>query len=489
MPAPTNISAATAIEILALPFSTTQVVDFAGTTYTVWYKYTFLNDTVLGVWGLGSGSYIATCDVYGPNSSIIHANPTSADNVPLQFQGFVGEEYFFKFTPNGGNPTPANLELSVELPPEEVWPTGALLVPNDTEGNPGTILDPTTGEVLRMLPSDPGFPIGEQGDSFLDDPGVYLTETPEFGGQEIILLDADFVEIMHFTPLGTDGQQPYIRANKTLNLFYVLSANASDNWILQSVTRDGTVSAALTTITVGQSDTFMNGFAVANDGNIVYVEKDEPAGSPTNTVIKRWDIDAGAFIANLAGSIGDHYFGGDILVLEDDNVVVLYRKAGSGGSVILKVYDITGATVLTVDLGAIHTGTGFTHLAYALDSPTSFWAWVHPEPFGQSRFINVRISDGVFLQDFTIPEYIAGVWSDPSTPDPTSPRFGPTESCPFFLAVGIEPPPDVNPLSGIYKVVPNSLKSNDTVYTTLDPETTEDVKIPDPYFKSGLIGQ
>jgi len=45
-----------------------------------------------------------------------------------------------------------------------------------------------------------------------------------------------------------------------------------------------------------------------------------------------------------------------------------------------------------------------------------------------------------------------------------------------------------NPLSGIYKIVPNSFKSNDTVYTDLQANETEDRAIPRPTWKTGLLG-
>lgn len=40
---------------------------------------------------------------------------------------------------------------------------------------------------------------------------------------------------------------------------------------------------------------------------------------------------------------------------------------------------------------------------------------------------------------------------------------------------------------GIYKIVP--LKREDTLYTVFNPETTVDVKIPDPFIRTGLIGE
>lgn len=43
-----------------------------------------------------------------------------------------------------------------------------------------------------------------------------------------------------------------------------------------------------------------------------------------------------------------------------------------------------------------------------------------------------------------------------------------------------------NKYSGIYKIVPN--KTNDTLWTKFDPDETIDVKIPDPFIKTALIG-
>lgn len=47
--------------------------------------------------------------------------------------------------------------------------------------------------------------------------------------------------------------------------------------------------------------------------------------------------------------------------------------------------------------------------------------------------------------------------------------------------------PPVNPLSGIYEVIP--WKRNDTLWVDFDPEETEDVKIPRPFARTGLIGE
>lgn len=47
--------------------------------------------------------------------------------------------------------------------------------------------------------------------------------------------------------------------------------------------------------------------------------------------------------------------------------------------------------------------------------------------------------------------------------------------------------PPINPLSGIYEVIP--LKRDDTLWVDFDPEETEDVKIPRPYVKTSIVGE
>jgi hypothetical protein len=56
-----------------------------------------------------------------------------------------------------------------------------------------------------------------------------------------------------------------------------------------------------------------------------------------------------------------------------------------------------------------------------------------------------------------------------------------------FVGTPPAPPAPPNPSSGIYKVVPD--KRNDTLWVDLDAKTTIDKKIPNPFIKTGLIGE
>lgn len=65
--------------------------------------------------------------------------------------------------------------------------------------------------------------------------------------------------------------------------------------------------------------------------------------------------------------------------------------------------------------------------------------------------------------------------------------FAFSDSCPVLVypEVGFVPP-EYNRASGIYKLVPGKL--NDTLWITQDPEATQDVKIPEPYIETYLLG-
>src|SRR5229473_703357 len=155
MPAPTNQTAATAIDIgtsLLPPFTTTQNVNFGGTTYTVWYQYTAQpGDVVINVFGFGDLiAYSPVLSVFSPDSVTAYLS-LSGLNVPLQFPVVVGNTYWFQFASNGGNVATAVLTLSARRAPKNSAPIGALFINDDTTGFPAAVLSAFDGTVLRFL--------------------------------------------------------------------------------------------------------------------------------------------------------------------------------------------------------------------------------------------------------------------------------------------------------------------------------------------------
>src|SRR5262245_41304056 len=128
MPAPTNISFATSTDLGALPASTTQRVDDSGTTYTVYYKLTApTGAVVLGAFGFGDlVTYKPTLDLYDQSQTSLLG--IFNQNKPVQFPVTPGQVYYLKFTPNAGNPSPANLSVTASVAPNTTVPAGSLAV-------------------------------------------------------------------------------------------------------------------------------------------------------------------------------------------------------------------------------------------------------------------------------------------------------------------------------------------------------------------------
>jgi len=55
-----------------------------------------------------------------------------------------------------------------------------------------------------------------------------------------------------------------------------------------------------------------------------------------------------------------------------------------------------------------------------------------------------------------------------------------------FFGVGGAPPAATTLLGGIYRLIP--ARTRDTLYTGFGPTTTQDNKIPDPFFRTGMVG-
>lgn len=471
MPPPTNIDAANAVNITVLPYSITQDVFDAGTTYTVWYKYTATFTGMLGIYGLGDlVTYKPTLRIFGPNDSTLSSGLSDAQNRPAQLYVTTGETWFFRFTTNAGNPNPANLQVSVLALTTQEITLGSLLINDDTPGFPGIILSASDGTVINTAGI---IAAGEYGDAILSPTPYYaLTDIDDF---TVKVYNQSFSLLSTIVPLGGQTDEALIRANRTLGLIYIASKNGSDNWVLQSIDSSGTASAALSTITIGLSSTFVKSMALNNTGTKVYINN--------LNIIKVWDIAGSSFDADLLTGPVNHS-PMDILVLSDNTILIIWVLSATG-SVQVGHYSSLGAQINLWDYGTGNETTLFQHIALAIPAEelTYFFLWTHPNNAGTSRFRKVQISDGVTVLDYTIPEFETGVYNPGATDTPTA-RFGPSASCPFFLLADINTP---NPLSGIYQIVPD--KRNDTLWVSFDPEETEDVAIPDPFFKTGLIGK
>lgn len=417
MPAPTNISFATATDLGTLPATVTQQVDDAGTTYTVYYKFTAPSSAVvIGAWGFGDlATYMPTMTPYdGPASSPTQILGISVLNVPMSFPVVGGQDYFLKIQPNGGNPTPATLTLSVQVAPHTDVPIGSIAVNDAAGGFPLGYFSSTTNYETFRFQND--FPEGEAGDTSLD--GYVLVQ--DASSDELVLYQPTSTALEELARIASGTGTIAIRLCQGLNTFYI-SRNQNPA-TFRTMTTDGAISNA-TSMT---GSTSCGSIAASNDGALVY-----HAANGTNAAIDVWDVVNGMALANLVAGIAN-YVVADILVLTDDTILVGYSKSSATRDYKVLAYNAAGSTLHTYSIGQWETSVN--RLAYALDDPASFWVMHHPvgADDGKILFYNLRVSDGAILSAISTVGYTNGGYDAPASAMPLA-RFGPSSSCPFWL--------------------------------------------------------
>lgn len=429
MPAPTNISAATAIDLGSFPASVTQDVYDAGTTYTVWYKFTAAaGQNYAGVWGYGGlgETYSPTLTVWTGTPPILTGHPVdfpiSVQNKPCQFPVVPGTTYYLKFTKNG-DIDPSNLAIEAEYPPTDDAVAGDILVNDDIDGFGAVIFDPATDYTIRRFV----FPIiaGEGGDVIESTIRYLFSSIANGASSSLELYDADFAMLVSI-PFTSNGVFTGVRANQAQSLFYVTDmGNGSNNAKIYTVDISGTLTLIATL------DNRLRSYNVAsnNAGTILYASG---VGS-FDSAVRRWDVGGASWLSDLAATVTD-YEVRDILVLTDDTILVLYdHVVGAAGGQVIH-YDTDGTVLHTYN--TFCPSLSFVdRLASATDDPTSFWVWTQYGTgvnFGKNDFWNITIATGAIAIHRIYALYNGGNYGGPVTDSPYA-RFGNSNSCPFVI--------------------------------------------------------
>lgn len=438
MAAPTNISAATAVDVGTLPASITQTVDDSGTTYSVWYSLTTgASDVVISVLGYGDAAvYLPKVSVYlGPVGAPVIYSTFSliGPNLAIQFPVTPSTTYYLKFTTNAVDPSPAVLHLAVKTFAQQAVPEGALAVNDDADDFPLAILSPTDGSVLKFVTP---FPAGEAGDILTNG----ITAWQVNSSAEVSLYDATFSLITTLSGLDAASNFGILRTCLGTQRFWVATVSGGIRRA-RSIAADGTLGTEhqLTAIaTVGA-------IAASNDESLLY-----HVPNTTNGAVRVWDLLTDTASTDLvAGRVG--YQTADILVLSDDTLLVSYIKTSATIDVEVIHYSAAGATLHTYNFGSAHLFPGSTlpRLAYGQDD-SSFWIWTHPSGgnSGKSQFQEIEVSSGSALRSFLKREYELGVYQGTATATPDA-FFGHSFSCPFVVLRSSSPPtPPDNDLNG-----------------------------------------
>lgn len=432
MPAPTNVSALTATDLGTLPASVSQNVHDSGTTYTVWYSYTaVLNDVVIGLWGFGDlTTYRPTVTVWtGPASAPVAYLPLIASqNKPIQVPVVVGTTYYFKFTTNAGNPTPAVLLIEAETHVTQTVPSGSILVNDDTNGFPVALLSATANNTVLAFRQP--FPAGEEGD-VLSTGAMCIADKTNL---TVVPYTPAFVPFASIAAVGVNPSDDIpIRAQRSAGVFYVgVTTNPVVAKVVSPTTGAVTSSETMTGITN------MKCLAANNAQTILYHARATSGGA-----VRRWDLVGHAALSDLVAGVAN-YFVRDLLILADDSILAGYFKLSGGLDYNVLHYNAAGATLHTYAFGAnVSANTTMPRLAYSVDNATTFWVWIHNPAgatSGVSHFQQVQVSNGALLVDRTFVEYETGIYEPAATATPVA-RFGPSFSCPFMiLPIAATPP-------------------------------------------------
>lgn len=421
---PSNISAATATDIAALPYNNVQNVFDAGITYTVWYKITPNFTGLLEVFGFGSlAGYKPTTFIWtgtGTTSWPNAAGQVISQNKPVQFPVITGQTFYLEFRKNG-NFDPSSLTVDVQRLTEVVAPGGSILVNDDTNGYGAAILSAITDyTVLRYKYP---FPAGEAGD-VLATSGRFLF-SDEFVGLNLELYENDLSFIMDvaFSWIGA----PRIRACQGASKFYVGSVgNGLNTSKVRTVDNNG-VLGPIIDLGVDGGISGLTALAAKNDETILYYSG---RGSSLNSQIKRLDLVTLLPLSDLAADIGGTYQVVDILYLANDTILVGYWQS-SPSNITVKAYDTTGAILNTINLGGGWNSTK-PRLTYAIDDPNSFWIFLHPSGTGASKLRNIKVSDGSTLAERNTIDFEVGAYQAAETATPTA-RAGSSFSCPIAI--------------------------------------------------------
>lgn len=473
MAAPTNQDPATATDLGTLPASVSQNVHDAGVTYTVWYKYTAVtNDVVLGMFAFGDlVGYSPTTQVFEGLTAANAGNPRyyqigseiAVVNKPIQFAVTVGQTYYFKFTRNSGTVTPAVLLIEMERAPNDTIPAGSILINDDDLASlPLAILSATDGTNLAFKWPFAG------GDS-----GAILPNGISIFGNSVDftvkVYNANLNLVATVNPFS--GSDAIICCSNRDDTFYVCDQNTG---LVTTISETGIQGGTTWDLGIGAPNVKV--IAVSLDETILYYFV-----NTAGTAIKRWDLINDVALTDFVSGVAGYFMIFDMLVLSDGTILAGYQKNTATVDYFVRRYNAAGTILNTYSFGT----TRLNRLAFALNDPTSFWAWFFITN-SHSEFRNILISDGSTVTTFNTALYTIGSYQPTATATPE--RYGHAASCPFLILNNeIIPPPTID-MSGIYYINPNKTTGggtgkHDSYYDDVEK------KIPNPTIRTALIGE
>lgn len=469
---PANTTFGTATELGSLPATTSQNdINDAGVNYTVFFKFT-APAGVVQVWAwikstrVGAGYRPSVTPYDQAQVEILSENshiPTDVPNRPILFPVTPGQVHYLQVVKNTDTAGPEEISVQVKTTPNEsTIPFEAIVVNGDELGQPVGLFSPSTD--YRTIKFYKNVAIGEGG--CITKNGKTLFDNRIFADRKIKLYDTNFNELGNDTILAF----AWIRFNRTTNKFWVL---VTENAAFAKLYRVDPETLPLSkTLVATFADGFGNQCAIStNPAETIAYYSRQTFGDP----IRRWDLSLDVAMANFVAAPTVNHTTLDTLCLENGNVVVSWSDH-TNNAVSCRVYTSAGALVSQADFDSFEENYGGARLAYAPDSPTSYWVKLRGiigtggagTPSGYGIFKRITAATGVVTATVTHTEFSGRNWIGPEGVTPNG-ESGFWNSCPFVVwQIGTPPP------SGIYTVTPGA--RNDA-----------GLAIPTPTFKTALM--
>ncbi len=413
MSAPTNISAATAMDLATWGDYVVPDVNLLSAPYELWFTFTTLaNEYVVGIKSEApvASTYDPIFVVYdGTVMSLSAVFTPTAPNRPSDVSVNPSTQYWVRVRQVGAGAPNASLTFRLVKAPSGVVPIGSLLIPDVSPGFRLAAISGVDGSVLGYTP----FPAGESGVVLAD--GTMAVEDTANNNIKIYAADLTTLIATVAIDLNNTGQ---INTNATEDAFLMAIRNGVSAATVSKVSSTGTITD---TWTMPVSPGII-GAAFSPDEGIIYWIQNTVANQP----VRRFDTVGNTALSNLAAGIASTSFGRNVIVLPSDgSVLVSYRP--SSGNQFIRRYSAAGATLNTYTRSPVATRTVDR---VTLDVTAGhFWLW---EQTGTTHYFTlIRASDGAEILVHQVPVTVDGEIQETSD---TAPIFGASWSCPLLVS-------------------------------------------------------
>ena len=434
---PTNTTPATAYVLNGhVPLDATIDLRGLANPQRVWFKYTLgANEFGWAAYATGDAGFRATItyryeDPLGAPFQSGHDYPVEgfiedavgvakigAIYISLE-NGYLGAGYVPLFVTN----------LSIQVSENAASPSGSLIINNDVDGHPLTIVNPT-GEPTQLR----SFVAGESAANLENGLSLWSDATDT---TKLHLYDANLVRLTTITWPRGHLRSPV--AGNRLDTFYAASRNLSPGKIV-AISSAGVLGTEWSIANVTYTTANYYHLAPSRiDSDLIYCYVSfvpAVAGyfglSPFHKSTQTLDpitVDADDPDYNVGG-----FYGNEFLVLPDDSFLVMFR-----GDTDSKVKLFTSSGVWVRDF--VIPAASVNRISYDGATYTSFWTWSFTHDTFDSRFIRFRIIDGAILEDFTLPTTSAGNGFSSVPGGASDSLFGVPECCPLLTPPTTIPP-------------------------------------------------